>query len=174
MQSTIGDTYVRTDIWREGTWIDLWSVVHFISGISVAFALAFFHFGTNATIVIAFLLLTAYEMFEVIARIEETVTNRIMDVAIGMTSFTPVFLLIIPQLSRNEFYALFAPILALDGVLSVVGWRESQKASQLQKKVRSELDKERDRMRVRLIKRAERRQIKRNRAANARDLSKTQ
>ena len=25
--------FVRSDIWREGQWLDLWSVVHLLSGI---------------------------------------------------------------------------------------------------------------------------------------------
>lgn len=159
MKQSRDGVFVRTDIWKEGKWLDLWSVVHFLSGICVAFTLALFHFGLNATIVIALLLLIAYEMFEVIARIEETVTNRIMDVVVGMISFIPFFAFVIPKLSRIEFYAFFIPIFALDVGMSVVGWRESQKASQLEAKVRVEVAKERDRMRERLLRRRERRQV---------------
>ncbi|MDB5187622.1 MAG: hypothetical protein JWO50_142 [Candidatus Kaiserbacteria bacterium] len=174
MSNHTRDSYVRTDMWREGSWLDLWSVVHFLSGICVAFGLAFFHFGANATVVIALLLLIAYEMFEVIAKIDETVTNRIMDVVVGMISFTPVFLFVIPHLTRNQFYEFFIPILALDIFLSVIGWRESQKASELQKKVRSELEKERERMRLRTERRREKRRLNRDGATTPSDLNKRQ
>src|SRR3990167_4615278 len=84
---------VRTDIWREGKYLDLWSVPHFLSGMAVAFGLFFLDFATNAAFIIAILLLVAYEMFEVIAKIEETRWNRVLDVVVGMASFTPTFLL---------------------------------------------------------------------------------
>src|SRR3989344_1261963 len=92
MQLSKDGKLIRTDIWREGDYLDLWSVPHFLSGIAVAFSLYFFGFATNAAFIIAFLVLVAYEMFEVIAQIEETRWNRILDIVVGMASFAPTFL----------------------------------------------------------------------------------
>jgi hypothetical protein len=136
--------FVRSDIWAEGKWLDLWSVPHFLSGVVVAFCLHFFSFGIPASFVIAVLLLIAYEMFEVITRIEEMWTNRLMDVVVGMTSFTPTFLFI-PSMSTNELTMTFGLVLTADIILSAIGWRESQKAAMLEKQFRAGLLEQRHR-----------------------------
>ena len=135
---------VRTDIWREGKYLDLWSVPHFLSGMAVGFALFFLEYSANAAFVIAFLLLVAYEMFEVIAKIEETRWNRILDVVVGMASFTPTFLLV-PSAPRPWAIGIFASVIVLDSVLSFFGWRASQKAAELERSLRAEFEKERER-----------------------------
>lgn len=136
--------FVRTDIWREGEYLDLWSVPHFLSGMAVALILFLFGFATNAAFIIAFLLLVAYEMFEAIVKIEETHWNRILDVVVGMVSFTPTFLLA-PQFPRMQVIMACTVVLALDGILSFFGWRASQKASVLESAVRAEFEKEKER-----------------------------
>ena len=146
MRDTSDIGFVRTDIWREGNYVDTWSIVHFLSGISLAFGMWYLHFPTNAAFVIAVLLLTAYEMFEVIAKIEETVTNRISDVVFGMLSFVPVTLWILPHLSLIHYFEFGIPLFALNMLLSIVGWKESQKAYELEKKVRAEIAKEREKL----------------------------
>jgi len=135
---------VRTDIWREGKYLDLWSVPHFLSGMAVAFGLFFLDFATNAAFIIAILLLVAYEMFEVIAKIEETRWNRILDILVGMASFTPTFLLV-PSIPRAWAIGAFSLILALDSVLSFFGWLASHKAAQLEANLRAEFERERAR-----------------------------
>lgn len=140
--------FVRTDMWAEGKWLDLWSVPHFLSGIALAFTIYLFKFDTDAAFIIAFLLLVAYEMFEVIAKIEETPTNRIMDVVVGMVSFTPTFLLA-PRLSETEFILVFGAVLTLDAVLSTIGWSASQKAASLEKKLRAELASQKEKFKAR-------------------------
>lgn len=140
--------FIRTDIWREGAYLDLWSVPHFLSGMAVAFSLYFLDFATNAAFIIAFLLLVAYEMFEVIAKIEETRWNRILDVVVGMASFAPTFLLL-PGISRPWAIGTFIVVLFLDGVLSFFGWLASHKAATLEKSLRAEYAKEKERFAAR-------------------------
>jgi len=125
----------RTDIWREGEWLDLWSVVHFLSGVSLSFGIYLFNFGTTASILIIFLLLVSYEMWEAMVRIEETPANRFMDVVVGMISFLLFFFFIIPNLSRDLFIFVSMPILAINITMSVFGWLASQKASSLKKNI---------------------------------------
>lgn len=148
MRFTRDGTFVRTDIWREGKYLDLWSVPHFLSGMGVAFVLYFFDFATNAAFIIAFLLLVAYEMFEVIVKIEETRWNRTLDVVVGMVSFTPTFLLA-PQFGDTQVFIVAVMVLALDAVLSFFGWRASQKAAVLEATLRAEFAKEKARFNVR-------------------------
>lgn len=138
--------FVRTDIWREGEWLDLWSVVHFLSGMSVGFGLYLFHFDTRATVVIAFILFTAYEMWEALVKIEETFPNRCMDVVVGMVSFLPTYFYLIPHLTSKGFLSVFGGILMMNLVMSGFGWRASQKAAQLEKSVRAKYVLERERL----------------------------
>ena len=138
--------YDRTDAWREGKWLDLWSIVHFLSGISVGFSFYFLHFGALASVVLALVCLTAYEMWEVIVKIEEAPTNRFMDVVTGMTSFVPTFFLLAPRLTVIQFVDTFIAVLAVNVILSIFGWRASQKASLLQKRMRQRYDAERARL----------------------------
>jgi len=138
--------FKRTDIWREGKWLDLWSVVHFLSGMSVAFGLTLFHFGSAASFIIALLLLVAYELWEALVKIEETPQNRFMDVVVGMVSFTPTFLYLVPALSGNAFFFVFAVILTINVVLSAFGWHASHKAALFEAKLRTEYEERRMRM----------------------------
>ncbi|OGG59857.1 hypothetical protein A2765_04705 [Candidatus Kaiserbacteria bacterium RIFCSPHIGHO2_01_FULL_56_24] len=154
--------FIRTDIWREGKYLDLWSVPHFLSGMVVGFSLFFLGFALNAALTIAFLVLVAYEMFEVIAQIEETRWNRILDVVVGMASFTPTFLLA-PHFNQPYVIVLFIIVLALDGVLSFFGWQASQKASILEGKLRVEVTREKERFTKRRAVFRERWQARRDR-----------
>ena len=109
----------------------------------------------NAAFIIAFLLFVAYEMFEVIAKIEETRWNRTLDVVVGMVSFTPTFLLS-PVFAREYVVTTFVIVLVVDAVLSYFGWRASQKATVLETKLRTEFGKEKERFAVRRARFSER------------------
>ncbi len=148
MYFTRDGRFVRTDIWREGKYLDLWSVPHFLSGMSVGFALYLFRFEPAAACIIAFLLFVAYEMFEVIAEIEETRWNRTLDVVVGMISFIPTFLLA-PRFEMGVLVYACVVVVAVDGVLSYFGWKASKKAAVLEARFRAEFIKEQQKMRAR-------------------------
>ena len=137
MRITHDGKFERTDIWREGEWVDLWSVVHFLSGISLGFCLYIVHFGAAASVVLALVLLTAYEMWEAMVQIEETPANRFMDVVVGMASFLPTFFLVGPVLSTTQFIFVSGLILTVNIVMSVFGWQASQKAAALETRLRA-------------------------------------
>src|SRR3990167_2881435 len=102
MRLTRDGRFERSDIWREGKWIDLWSVVHLLSGMSFGLALGILGFGTAASIIVAPLSFVLYETWEAMVKIVETPQNRFMDVVVGMVSFAPVFFLS-QGLSANTF-----------------------------------------------------------------------
>lgn len=159
--------YIRTDIWREGQWLDLWSVVHFITGAAIGFFPRYLGVDTVPAFAIVFLLLVMYEMFEAIAKIEETPTNRIMDVVVGMTSFTPVYF-------WNQTLPLSYSILACGVILTssislaTLGWMASRKASVLEAKMHAEFDAQLEKLRERNERRRKRR-AERKRMLRARD-----
>jgi hypothetical protein len=133
----------RTDIWREGKWLDLWSVVHFLSGVSLGLGISFFKFGTVSSVIIVFLLLVAYEMWEAMVKIEETPQNRFMDVVVGMVSFLPTFFFVTPELAQKDVIISFVLILMWNITLAAIGWYESRKATDLERKLRADIEKRR-------------------------------
>ncbi|HEY5383462.1 MAG TPA: hypothetical protein VIJ88_02830 [Candidatus Paceibacterota bacterium] len=145
MYTVQGGKFERTDIWREGKWLDLWSVVHLLSGVSVGFGLYFLHLGVFASVVIAFLAFVLYEMWEAIVKIEEEPTNRFMDVVVGMSGFLPAFF-VAPMLSQILCILGFGLVLTANVVMSVFGWRASQKAAALERRMRERYAKERARL----------------------------
>ncbi|MDP2648497.1 MAG: hypothetical protein Q8P19_01200 [bacterium] len=159
--------FERTDIWREGKWMDLWSVVHFLSGVSVALGLALLGFGTMAAFTISFLMLVAYELWEAMVKIEETPQNRVMDVVVGMVSFAPTFLYFTPILSGNLYLyiVVFGIVLAVNIALATFGWLASHKAAALEEKVRTEYAERVERVRAR---RAGRREMRLRRRSESR------
>ena len=128
---------VRTDIWREGQWVDLWSVVHTLSGALVGFMLYVVPFTSFVSTITALVLFTAYEIFEIVADIEETRTNRFMDIVIGMVGFIFTYFYVAPHLSLTIMILVVGIILTTDVVLSIFGWVASHKATLLEEKIRS-------------------------------------
>src|SRR3990167_8979142 len=126
--------FVRTDIWREGKWLDLWSVVHLLSGASAGFSITWLGFGFPASAVIAFLLFVAYELWE------------------AMVSFVPTFFLV-QGLSGSYFILAFGLVPTANVVLATFGWLASRKAEEFEHRLRSEFMAQRKRLkeqRVRL------------------------
>jgi hypothetical protein len=149
MQTSREIKLARTDIWREGKWLDLWSLVHLISGVSIGFGFYFLQFGTTASALFAFVLLVAYEMWEMIVQIEEAATNRCMDVVVGMVGFMPTFLFIAPSLPEAIRASVFGLTLTLNIILSIVGWHASQKAAALEQRLRVKLITQKARLKER-------------------------
>jgi len=150
----------RTDIWREGKWLDLWSIVHLLSGISLGLGISFFHFGAPASITIVFLLLTAYEMWEAMVKIAETPQNRFMDVVVGMASFLPTFLFFAPALQEPPFILAFGTIVTANIVMSALGWRESRKAAALEHRLRLEIEEQKRKFKERRARARELRRLR--------------
>lgn len=163
--------FIRTDIWREGEYLDLWSVPHFLSGIALGLASHLVAFDTIPTLIIAFLLFVAYEMFEALVKIEETPMNRTLDVVVGMLSFTPT-IFFAPLFGTTAIIGSLVVVGVLDAVLSFLGWRASQKAAVLEQKLRAEIQMGRQRFldsRIRIRdKWRERRRMRRSRIAQKR------
>lgn len=139
----------RTDAWREGKWLDLWSVVHLLSGFSTGFTLFVLNFGAQASTLLAFVLFVAYELWEAMVDIKEAPTNRFMDVVVGMVGFVPAFFLIAPVLPGARFWEAFAALLVVNIALATIGWIASQKAAELEKRLRARYERERDIIRTR-------------------------
>lgn len=75
------------DIWKHGKYIDLWTVVHILSGALLAGI--FYYLGLDlfwsATYTLVVLL--GWEFFEALVGIGETVGNVVMDIIFGMAGY---------------------------------------------------------------------------------------
>ncbi len=71
------------DIWKHGTYVDLWSLVHFLSGCALIGLLSIFGYGIVNSLLYSLLLLIAWEMFEWLIGIIEPSMNVMVDILIG-------------------------------------------------------------------------------------------
>jgi hypothetical protein len=77
----------KTSVWREGKFVDLWSLVHFLTGIAVGGAFLFLHINSYIASAIAVGLFAGWEIFEPLIKIHEQSTNHISDVIIDYIGF---------------------------------------------------------------------------------------
>lgn len=152
MRITRDGRFERSDIWREGKWLDLWSVVHVLSGVSAGLALKILDLGIEASVIIAFLVFVLYEMWEAMVKIEETPQNRFMDVVVGMASFIPTFLFA-PLLSTTLFILALGLALTTNIVMATFGWLASRKAEEFERRLRLKLAAQRERLKKRRLQR---------------------
>jgi hypothetical protein len=143
MHLTRDGRFVRTDIWREGQWLDLWSVVHLLSGVSMGFIFTELPFERVSALTIGFLLLVGYELWEAVVDIEEAPTNRVMDVVVGMVSFVPTYLLA-PGLESSNAILTFGLLFTANIVLAVFGWVASRKAAVFEARLRARAARRRE------------------------------
>src|SRR3989344_3677947 len=157
MRITRDGKFERSDIWREGKWLDLWSVVHLLSGVSFGLSIGVLGLGTEASIIIVLLVFVLYETWEAMVKIKETPQNRFMDVVVGMASFVPTFLLS-PALPETLLILAFGFILTANITMGVFGWTASRKAEEFEHRLRLRLAEQRKRLRERRLRRMESRQ----------------
>lgn len=121
-----GDVWENKDMWREGTYLDLWSVVHMLGGLIAGFITAFFSAPFLLALFIFVLLAILWEMFEVMKLIWETSRNRVTDVALGALVF-PVGFYIFTDIfvEAKTQMTLLSVIVLIFGILNYLGWRAS-------------------------------------------------
>jgi hypothetical protein len=80
--TAILSAFLRThlDTWgREGTYVDLWSIVHFLSGV-LAYLM-------SIDLVYVVAIAVAWELIEVVARVQEHPFNRVADLILAMAGW---------------------------------------------------------------------------------------
>lgn len=75
------------DIWKHGTYVDMWSIVHLLSGFVLAGLFFLFGFSFSVAIIASVLLLLFWEVFEAVVKIVEPSINVIVDIIIGFVGF---------------------------------------------------------------------------------------
>ncbi len=77
--------YIR--IWREGPYVDFWSVNHFLAGTVLAGLFYFLKQDVYVAIITSFILMVLWEVFERYRGIVESLGNRVFDVITGLVGF---------------------------------------------------------------------------------------
>jgi hypothetical protein len=138
--------FVRTDIWREGLWLDMWSVVHLLSGFSIGFFAYFLKFDPLLLATITLILLIVYEWWEAFVGIDEAPTNRFMDVVVVMVGYMPAYFYISPALSQSAHIVTFACVFAVNIIMSAIGWHASHKAAELERRMHERIARQKTRI----------------------------
>lgn len=73
--------------WKEGRYIDLWSVNHILSGVVLAALLFNFSVGFWPAFIFATILFVGWEVYEVLVGIKEHTSNMVMDVVCDLAGF---------------------------------------------------------------------------------------
>ena len=96
----------------EGRYWDLWMLVHLISGVAGGFSNVFFGLTNPQVYVLAFGMMVLWEAGELALKVRESMSNRIIDVAVGMVGVW-IALRLTPALTVPQKRLAFAVMLAL-------------------------------------------------------------
>jgi len=109
--------------WREGKYWDFWMVVHFWSGVTIAFVIPFIDASHSFLIGLAFLGLLAWEAIEYFFDIHEVIENRLLDVLYGLAGLLIADQYVIPFLDAKKLpWWLLGAVIVLV-LLGLSGWR---------------------------------------------------
>ena len=110
--------------WKEGKYWDLWMIVHFWSGVVLAFLVPFIDAPKEFILGIAFLCLVAWELIEYFFDIHEVIENRILDIIFGLAGLLLFSNYLIPILERESLVGFgFTGSLIILVILGVLGWK---------------------------------------------------
>lgn len=110
--------------WEEGRYWDLWMIVHFWSGVVLAFVIPFINAPIEFLIGLAFLCLIAWELIEYFFDIHEVIENRILDIIFGLAGLLLFSNYLIPLLQRESLFGFgFVLTLVILVTLGVLGWK---------------------------------------------------
>lgn len=75
------------DIWKHGTYVDLWSIVHLLSGFVLAGLFYMADISFVVAIIASIFILLFWEVFEEITKIIEPSINVVVDIIVGFLGF---------------------------------------------------------------------------------------
>ena len=113
------------DIWKHGTYVDTWSLVHFLSGFLLAGLFYMFGYGFAVALVCSTALLLLWEVFEWVIKIIEPSMNVVVDIIVGLIGFFTAAYLYYNQ--SQPFEISFYPALVLALFLALWGFIDFQK-----------------------------------------------
>lgn len=77
----------RHDWWEKREGLDLWSIPHFLFGALMALAVPLLGISTQTGLALTIILGLLWEVYEKLARIEETLVNSVLDMLLPIAAF---------------------------------------------------------------------------------------
>ncbi len=115
----------KSDPWN-GKYFDLWSVVHFLSGIVFAFILIYFGFKIVESLIIVILAGLLWEIFEFSFKMKEKKMNRMTDILFMVVGFK-LFFNFLPRFFEKtyeiSFFCLFSIVVSIFIIMTFLGWK---------------------------------------------------
>ncbi|MGV8162045.1 MAG: hypothetical protein ACP5N2_01785 [Candidatus Nanoarchaeia archaeon] len=81
-------------IWKEGKYLDLWSVNHTLAGCVLGSIFIFINLQIWVSLIISVILMIGWEIFEIYYGIKEGLANKILDVVTGLVGFFLTYYLV--------------------------------------------------------------------------------
>ena len=78
-------------IWKEGKYLDLWSLPHFLVGIILGHIFIYFNLSLTIALIATLVIKTVWEVYEHKYVTIEAVPNKILDVIIGLIGLITVY-----------------------------------------------------------------------------------
>ncbi len=118
--------------WSHGKYFDYWSFVHFLTGVILGIGVIIFSLNHFVSLVVIFILLSLYEVMEILARVSEDFENILLDIVVGsIGSMVAIFLL--PQIvSKQNILSILSLCIIVNLLCVSRGWKNylKRKASQ--------------------------------------------
>jgi|GEM_PF-1163234 len=108
--------------WREGRYLDLWTVVHLFAGLMVGIGGLFLNISFWKSFVIGVIVFSVWEFFEHLRGITESLENRVIDVVIALIGIFLIFSFVSFAPQSVEFLLLSASIFVVYVGLAIRGW----------------------------------------------------
>ncbi len=117
--------------WKEGKYIDLWSVNHLLSGVVLAAILYHFHIEFSTALIISLALFVGWEILEKLIGINEHFSNICMDVICDTAGFlmTSYFYLVLSRPFTITTSIIFALLFT---TFNIWGYSAYEKRSKLE------------------------------------------
>lgn len=111
-------------MWKEGQYIDLWSLVHFLFGVLFVFLADFFELTFLNALIILTVSTTIWELVEFASgKAKELFFNKVADVVVADIGFLFMYiLLLINNVGRGVYMFIFSLIAVIFVVLNINGW----------------------------------------------------
>jgi len=107
----------------EGRLFDMWSLVHVLAGIVIAFSSNLIGLGYIFSYIGTFIGMTIFEIVEESLDVKETIENKVLDVFYGMVGFAFVYEALLPHMDIGEKAIWTAISTVLVTIGSFLGWR---------------------------------------------------
>ena len=109
-----------TDIWKEGKYLDLWSLNHVLGGGVIAGIFIFLNLELRLALILSFIITLSWEIYELKKDMHEAPTNKVFDLLTNLLGVYIMYKLV--ALNILDTSAIFAIFLFIFLILEVWGF----------------------------------------------------